>query len=467
MRKKFFFLFQSCYPCESLKDGNFLKTIFFRIICHDIRYVKRDQINNINIAGLPKLHPFHKSLKHLFRSQIHDPARYLPKDTYEYDNLCLPTAIIMACHNKCGPSLRQSRSKIRSEIEYIDYWLFIDFFCKGIPLSRVSAFERSLSPIPKKLSNAFKPLLAYSGIGRNIYRLENSNVISNEHSNWQIYPLSLSPKANQLDSYFMIDLLLDSQEIRQAPYNPPSTNHCLLISNLATFVNKFGPIVQNRNVSRYNHICRTCFYTTKSMSHLRFHQKICTNKQRNAATGRRKAQNIILHKPRVFNKWTNKFQTNGLYWKASKNFMSLKPLSLIYFDFEAASVDKMDDGKTDTLFNNSPKTAIKSLPPLSLAYTSVSLYKEHKLPKELREPRFIRINENNIVEGEKDFFIRILLQLREDLVLHHRHILKVTKLDKPPPPKHQRDKRLEAYYSSVKECQCCGIPFCIKKKLLR
>ena len=113
------------------------------------------------------------------------------------------------------------------------------------------------------------------------------------------------------------------------------------------------------------------------------------------------------------------------------------------------------------------KTGIKTLPPLSLAYTSVSLYEEHKLPKELREPRFIRINKNNIVEGEKDFFIRILLQLREDLVLHHRHILKATKLDKPPPPKHQRDKRLEAYYSSVKECQCCGIPFYIKKKTLR
>ena len=373
----------------------------------------------------------------------------------------------MACHLKMGPPLKQARAKIVSEIEYLEYRPFIDFFNKGIPLTEISAFEKSLSPIPKELSNAFKPLLAYSGICLNIYRLENSNVISNEHSNWQIYPLSISPKAKELDAFFSVDLILDSPEIRQQPYVPPSTNHCLLISNLATFVNKFGPIVQNRNVSRYNHICRTCFFTTKNMSLLRLHHRICTNIQRNAATGRKKSNNIIVHKPRIYNKWTGKYRTNGLFWKSSNNFMSLKPLSLIYWDFESASVDKMDDGRSDSLFSNSPNTAIKTLPPMSLSYVNVSLYKEHKLPKELQEPRFIRINEDNIVEGEKDFFIRILLQLREDLILHHKHILEVTKNDKPPPSRHLRDKTLESYYASVTACQCCGVPFYIKKKTSR
>ena len=438
-----------------------------RIICHDIRFVMRNNINNVNIAGLSRLHPFHASLKNLFKTQIQDPARYLPKSTYEYENCCLPTAIIISLHQRIGPSLRSSRALIRQEIHLLDYRNFIDFFGKGIPLSKVADFEKTLSPIPKQLSNVFKPLLAYSGIAINIYRMEDSGYNSNDKSSWSIYPFSLSAHAKEVDQFFQVDLLLDTAEIRQQPYEPPSTNHVLVISNLATFMNKFGPVVMHRNISRYNHICRTCFFITKNMSLLRVHQKCCTNKQRKAATGRRKANNVIIHRPRIYNKWTGKYQTNGLTWKSSNNFMALKPLSLIYFDFECASVDKMDDGHTDSLFDNSPKKAVKSLPPLSLAYVSVSLYKEHRLPKELLEPRFIRINEDDVLQGERDFFIRILLQIREDLVLHHRNILQVTKMDKPPAPPHLRDKNLQAYYSSIKECQCCGIPFWIKKKTSR
>ena len=366
-----------------------------------------------------------------------------------------------------GPPLKEARATIRSEIDSINYSPFIDFFSKGIPLTKITSFEKSLSPIPKKLSNIFKPLLAFSGVALNIYRLEDTKVTSNEQSNWEIYPVSISANAKNLDSHFQVDLLLDSPSIREEPYEPPSSNHCLLIRDLATFVNKFGPIVQNRNISRYNFCCRTCFCTTKSMGELRLHQRLCANKARIAATGRRKANNVIKHRPRIYNKFTKKYKTNGLYWKTSNNYMNLKPLSLIFWDFEAASVDKMDDGMTETLFDKSPRKAIKTLPPLSLAYVNVSLYKEHKLPKELQEPRFIRINENDLIEGEKNFFIKILLQLREDLVLQHRHILEITKRNRPPPPPGQRDKRLEAYYSSIKECQCCGIPFFIKKKTMR
>ena len=436
--------------------------VFRRIVIFDIRFVKRQPSNELRLGSGARNALFRPHLKQLFNRLIYDPSFYLQKGFWK-DNLCVPTCILLALHSKMGPSLRTlTISKIKEELETINWRPFISVDSSGIPLDKLNSLEKSLNPIPPKLVKLFPLLSAFEGIALNVFTIRGNN------ENYRLFPISLSPNSRKLRTFFMCDLLLDSDEIRQPPHQPPTKNHCLLISNINTLLNRFSN--KNSNIYRYQMCCRSCGFTTISFENINHHFETCNNRAR-TSLGRRKSLNVLLHTPFKMNKYTQKMEVNGLYFPRAHNFMLLKNSAIIFLDFECYnkrcdnfSEEGITLRATDGISSKTPKNATHSLPPMSYAYVNTSLYKEHPLPATLATPRFKRLDSNDAITGERNFYIALLLSLRHDLLLHHLHMKSIFEKDNPPIYPYQMTPEFAAYFASITECQLCGKRFGTKVK---
>lgn len=353
---------------------------------------------------------------------------------------------------------------IKDELSHIDWEPFLGI-TPGILFRDIQSFEKTLSPIPKGLLDLFSGLGVFQGICLNFFRIEKGrdpHHINNPKHKWSIFPLSISANARKLTKFFQCDILVDGQHLRDTyhkSYNPPAPNHALCISSLNHLIERFNPLGLNRNVAKYPHICRSCF-KSGTISQILAHQSVCNDRRRNPRTGRKKVTNTIIHRPFIVDRYTGKVQKNGLYFKKGNYHTMIKDAAMMVLDFECGQkhIDKADP-PTNTLFESTPKKAIKTLPPLSYCYTSISLYEDINLPNELTTPRFKCVDSSNPSTGENDFFISLLLSMRKDLYLHHEHIRSIILRNKPPEPVHLRDPYLMSVYSAITHCNLCGSKF--------
>ena len=351
---------------------------------------------------------------------------------------------------------------IKHELCHIDWEPFLSI-TPGILFRDIQSFEKTLSPIPEGLLNLFPGLSAFQGLCLNFFRVEKGRDAHqiNGHK-WSIFPVSISPNARKLTTFFMIDCLLDDASLRDTyytPYNPPGTSHVLCISSLNHLVARFKPIGRNRNLSRYPHLCRSCFRSGR-LSQILDHHAICNDRRRHPVTGKKKAKNTIIHRPFIKDRYTQKIHKNGLHFRKGDFHSMIKDASMLVLDFECGQkhVDKADP-PTNTLFESTPKSALKTLPPISYCYSSISLYEDINLPDELTAPRFKCVDSSNPSTGEREFFISLFLSLRKDLYLHHEHIRSIIMRNKPPGPIHTRDPYLMSIYAAITHCSLCGDKF--------
>ena len=300
--------------------------IFNRVVLFDVRHVKRDAGNRIFIGRGQKKRrePFHNDVKTLFNRLVYDPTLYL-QDGFYTTHLCVPASIILCIHAKLGTALRSlTKTKMSLILASFPWQPFIKPGKNGLPLESLTSFEKTLSPIPSKLIQMFPALSAFVGISINIFSIRKKGETR------RIFPISLS-KHSRNNSFFQADLLLDTSEIRVAPYVPPE-NHCLAIANLAVLMTRFSD--KRQNYRKYSWVCRSCGYCAMSKDRLVDHYSICGTKTR-GPLGRRKCNNIIVHRPFLVNRFTKKTEPNGLQFSRGQNYMLLKGTSMIFLDFES------------------------------------------------------------------------------------------------------------------------------------
>ena len=433
---------------------------FSRVVHFDVRHVSRQNENEIFLGeGKTKKEPFHEDVKKLFNRLVFDPAPFLEVG-FASMNLCLPASVLLCLHSKLGPPLRSlTKKKMSDELQSLAWQSFVDPAKNGIPLQSITAFEKTLHPIPQKLLHYFPLLSMFMGITINIFTMRRNG------DAMRIFPVSLS-KNSRNPQYFHADILMDGPHLRVPPYNPPS-NHCLAIGSLAVLLTRFSG--KQNNYRKYTHICRACGYTTMTASRLRDHYSICADKSRGGPLGRRKTKNQIVHSPFRINRYTKKKEKNGLHFERGNSFMLLKNNSMICLDFESynKSFNEESAGDRDrrSILGNIPKSAIRYQPPMSYAYVHVTLQKHHPLPSSLSEPRFKRLDDENPnnISAEHDFYIALLLSLRMDLLLHFLHLQKILSNDSPPPSVSERTDQIQSFIQKVPRCMLCGSKFGTKK----
>ena len=397
--------------------------------------------------GVVKKKPFLKVLQRLLFRIVLDLEPSL-RTTFSKQNLCIPATIIAMLHYKAGIHMRKlTRAQLETDLQHLNWKPFIDLVHAGIPFKSLSAFERTLHPFPTYFKVKYPVLSVFSGIALNVYELRRSG------DTFRLFPISLSREHNNR-SFLQVDMLLD-QNLREGSDND-KTKHVLLIKNIFLLVNRFTS--KRHNASKYgSNFCRACYFCSHNPQEMERHFTICNGVSRNFL-GIRRSSNILLHRPFVFNKFYGKEVPNGLQFKPGDGHTQLKHLSFVVLDYECFNRDTSDVCHGSS-FESVPSNALYVQVPQSWAYVHKSNYKNHPLPENLKAPRYKCINDNDVVHGEREFFISLLLSLRKDLLLHAQYLNSVVKKDPGPPSLSQRSTQDLLRLSTQKHCLLCSRVF--------
>ena len=159
-------------------------------------------------------------------------------------------------------------------------------------------------------------------------------------------------------------------------------------------------------------------------------------------------------------------EDHGTLFTKANNKLCIQDLSIAVLDYEAAQVPlniQDQSGCTarsvDGITAKTPLNATTLLPVISVSFAWASNYADtHPLPQDLRAPRFLRVDDKD-PQGERNFYVGMLLKIREDLVRHHRWLQSILAQDLGVPPIGQRPLELLNYFESITECQLCGRTF--------
>ena len=203
---------------------------------------------------------------------------------------------------------------------------------------------------------------------------------------------------------------------------------------------------------------------SSSYNVLKNHFDICGNRDR-LTIGHRRTKNILIHEPKRLNKFTGKMEDNGTTFTKMNNKLCIKDLSIAVLDYEAANIPLSHQDQSgctarsaDGITSKTPKNATALLPVISVSWGWASNYAAHPLPDDLREPRFLRVDDKD-PQGVKNFYIGMLLKIREDMVRHYNWLQSVLAQDSGVPPIGQRPLELVNYFDRITECQLCGRKF--------
>ena len=406
--------------------------------------------------SLPK---FNVKFKKLFSGVVWDPARFL-KPGFAMSNLCVIANIVLHMVIKSGQTMNDvSQRQLEADMNLIPWADVITPDANGIPVRKLTELEQKLNPIPNELKRRFKILHFMEGVSLNLFELRTAG----EHA--RLFSVSLGKNYQKIRNFLQIDLLLDNPIFREENCQPTVPNHCFLISNITLFLHRNQQILHRFNWSRTNLLCRGCCMTSENMNTMTKHFEICKPMSR-LSIGHRATKNILIHKPKRLNKFTNKYEDSGTSFSRGDNKMLIQNLTVAVLDYECAqmNIDQKDQfgtslRSTDNLSVKTPKNALTTLPVISVSWAFASNYPQsHPLPDSLKTARFIRVDETS-PSGMKDFFIGFFLKMRADLVSHFEWLQSILSRDVGPPPIRQRPLELVNYFETIKECQVCGKTF--------
>ena len=456
----FFFLYSKK---KKLVNKNFstLNPTLHSIALGDVRHIRRQPVNELSLGrvgfrqNLPKFNP---KFKRLFAGVVFDPSRYL-KVGFPVKNLCLIANIILHINLKMGNGLKNITSaQMEADMNMISWGDIITPDANGIPLRKLKDLEEKLNPIPPALIRKYPGLQFLNGICVNVFQLRTTG----NHA--RLFGVSLGGRYQRIRDVLQVDVLIDEQKFRDKTSSPVMPNHCLLIANISLFLQKNQQNIST-NRSRNNLLCRGCMKYSHSYNLMKNHFEICGSHNR-LAIGRRRTKNILIHEPKRLNKFTGKMEDHGTSFTKANNKLCIQDLSIAVLDYEAAQVPlniQDQSGCTarsvDGITAKTPLNATTLLPVISVSFAWASNYADtHPLPQDLQAPRFLRVDDKD-PQGERNFYVGMLLKIREDLVRHHRWLQSILAQDLGVPPIGQRPLELLNYFESITECQLCGRTF--------
>ena len=426
----------------------------------DCRHIRRPIGNQLHLGGHSLgTSVFNKKYKALFKNVIHDPSRFLRKGWAKM-NMCVLAALILNIRIKTGEGTKNlTQACMAAEIELINYSGIITAAATGIPAKKLPLLEKRLTPIPSNIIQRFRYLEVFRGVCINLYEIR--SVAGGEH---RLFPVSLGSEYRAVRDVFQLDLVLDHEDYREAgqfTQTDMPNNHVLLVSSMQQLLHRFHPTL-HLNRYRVNTVfCRACFWHTNNYCQLLKHFDICSPMSR-TSIGRRSCKNVLAHVTHSRNTFTGKLTRNGLTFRRADLKMLIKPLSLAVMDYESVqrSTTDIDSlGSTvrsaDGMGGATPSNAVSTLPVISVAWAYKSNYVAHELPPTLKQPRFLRVRDDQI-DGEKHFYISMLLKLRMDLLFMYLWMNDILARDPGPPPYNERPTHLKNAYANIPRCQLCG-----------
>lgn len=379
-------------------------------------------------------------VKTFFNKLVYDPADYLING-FSQNNHCVPGSILLCLYAKLktGRLRYCTRQRFAEEMHTINTK---DLFCfgkQGLLLSDLPKLESLNTPIPNALRLLFPQLAYFSGFALNVFQIKSTD------GHFGIFPISLSPHVRNHDR-FQIDLLQLTPALIPNEDTLPN-NHVLVIPFMNTLVARCSTKLSNK--SKYHSLCRSCITLHRNPQILIQHEETCPkDARRGCSQPRKRSRNVLIHRPTILNKYTNKIETNGLYWKRSDNSKLIKPLAEIYSDLEAFSAPP--PLSSDDMFEKVPSRAVLKQDIMSYCYTFKCIYPEIELPAALKAPRLCFTSHN---DSGKELFISYFLNLRNDLVRLASWIRDLLSNDRPPPPPNQRSTQMRMYFNNVTHCQ--------------
>ena len=428
----------------------------------DVRHIRRQPLNELWLGkastrkSLPK---FNLRFKRIFAGVVLDPAKFL-KVGFPVKNLCVIASIILSINLKMGQRLSDmTASQLEKDMNLINWGDIITPDATGIPMRKLSQLEEMLNPIPPALAERYPGLKFMNGICVNLFQLRTTG----KHA--RLFSVSLGKRYKRIRDVLQVDILIDEQQFREKNSRKIEPNHCLLITNITLLLHKNQQKKISTNRSRINLLCRGCFKMSMSFTAMKNHFEICGNQSR-LSIGHRRTKNILLHETKRLNKFTNKMEDHGTTFTRMDNRLCIQDLSIAVLDYEAAQIPlnhQDQNGCTARSFDGisakTPRNAITSLPVISVSWAFASNYAEsHPLPEDLRRPRFLRVDDKD-PQGIKNFYIAMLLKIREDLLKHWNWLQSVLEQDQGVPPINQRPLELLNYFEKITECQLCGKKF--------
>ena len=272
-------------------------------------------------------------LKSLFSRLIVDPTQYLQQGQPR-ESFCVPACVTLTMSFKLDQlGKRRTIAQTMSDLNLLPFESLLDpTQSKGLTLSQISDLEKLLSPIPTQIIRRFPQLQFFEGIAISAFSMQRRD------SDFRLFPTSLSHHSRN-SNFFQIDVLIDNNHIRPVGTVDPEKHqqggprvlHTLVIKNLGRLLNKFK---SPHNIGR-DHIypCRTCLGTFSTNLTLQKHYQTC-GEHRRGVSGRRRSNNILVHKPFKYNKFSGKMERSGLYFRRRDCGKMLRPLLMTSGDYE-------------------------------------------------------------------------------------------------------------------------------------
>ena len=436
--------------------------IFKSVRLFHLRYVRAAPHNQIRFGARPNQSgpSFHPNIASLLRNLVKDPEHFAIK---ALNGCCVPISIVLSVLTRLEgvQPCRVTKGQITQGLNSLHFQQFLKLQPPpaGICLSSFRALELANTPLPLPLVELFPSLGGFKGLSLNVYRaLVRKDPDKDDEPIIYFFPTLLG-KNHANSSFFQVDLLIDSTDLRPESLNlGPDTKksplHVLTVLDLAALLARSCP-AKRSNAARYHILCRQCCKVFTNDEDLSIHRRICTTFPSGGPCQRRRAKNKTVTRLFTLNPFTGRKEKNGLFFKRSHLFRTLLPISLSTFDIETLSTPTSH-------IHPRPGGAEQLQTVFAYSLAHVSLYPEHPLPDSLRLPRGLIFDPET--QSETSFVISLLKTLREDLRLHSIY-LQQSLLKDPGTPNLATMTPVEraAFYLQT-TCGFCGRAFSSKVK---
>ena len=306
------------------------KTFFFLFQYH-IRVIANVPPNLLAYGARCKQSLFKPEIKEIFGSLVLDPNDFVSQSNFD---ICIPAACILSIFAQCTATKNYdlTKNQFQTGLNALSFHSVFDI-CKlndGFTLEDIRTIEKLNSPPSPKLVELFPVMNNYSGIAINIFRAQITT--HDRKTNLHLFPTILSQQ-HKSKNHLQIDLLRDSSQLRLPTYTKTKLNHVLTITNITKLLARRTG--KSKHAGEFTATCRACRSIFRDQNDFFCHS---TNSCCNFAVGgkcqKRRAKNKKIHRPYVFDHKSGKVRKNGIVFKRSKNFQTLKPLCLTFLDLE-------------------------------------------------------------------------------------------------------------------------------------
>ena len=310
----------------------------------------------------------------------------------------------------------------------------------------------------------FLKLNHYQGLSLNIFCVQKYQLKREESTNsYHLMPMLLSDHWNHT-THLQIDCLLDTPNLwkkeiqKQAEIKPISKKltsdyHLLIILNLSRLLRSFENRGGNCTIKPYNNTCRSCLKYFDNFPNYVSHISTCKKHGgKGSKVSIKRPKNIIIHVPFVKCKFTHKKIKNVMRFKRNQSWKSTPPPLIGVLDFEQKN-EKIDRSKP--VEPHIPNNAEAVQYPLAYSLTFGSPYGT-SLPQTLNNVVVKFLDEEK--DNEKDFFMNLLLTLRNKFIALKRFIKESLIEDRTPKLKDlSLEDQIRFLISS--NCSMCGRKF--------